>query len=129
MITRAPVLYVAVSGICLLLHNATMIIAVGAGCPLAIAVLASFCIVAASGYVLHSRLSFHQPLALSRFARYALAMSANIPLAFVLTWFWRTPMGQPIEIASPAATLCMLAANFMLSRWAIGGPRRGVTPS
>lgn len=120
---RAPSTYVVVAALCLALHNAVMILSDRAGSPLWLAVLLSFGIVAATGYVLHGVFTFRQPLALPGFARYLLAMSANVPLAFIFTWFWRDWTGLAMPVAAPLASVCMLAINFALSRWAIGAPK------
>jgi putative flippase GtrA len=125
MIGRTTLIYGAVAGLCLLLHNATIIAADHAGAPLLAAVVLSFALVALTGYALHSRLTFRRPMGLRAFLRYALAMSANIPLAFVTTWVWHTPVGLPMVWAAPLASGCMLAFNFALSRWAITGRRAG----
>lgn len=118
-----PLYYIAVAGLCLLLHNAVLILSDIAGLQLWAAVLLSFVIVAATGYVLHGLLTFREPLAASGFVRYAIALSANIPLAFVTTWFWRDLAGLPMAAAAPIASACMLALNFILVRWAVTGSR------
>lgn len=117
-----PIAYVVVAGLCLLLHNIILIAANGMGVPLWLAVLMSFTAVASVGYVLHAIFTFRQPLSLMRLARYALAMSANIPLAYVTTWFWYAAIGLPMPLAAPIASCCMLALNFVLGRWAIAAP-------
>jgi len=127
MIGRSTLMYGAVSGSCLLLHNAVMILADRAGAPLIASVVLSFLLVALLGYVLHSLLTFREALGreklgLMRFGRYALAMSTNIPLAFATTWVWHGPVGLPMHWAAPIASGCMLAVNFVLSRWAIVMP-------
>ncbi len=127
VIGRTTLVYGAVSGSCLLLHNATMIAADRAGAPLLAAVLLSFMLVALTGYALHSRWTFRQPLRLRALLRYGLAMSANIPLAYVTTWVWHTPVGLPMVWAAPLASGCMVAVNFVLSRWAIAGRRVGAS--
>jgi putative flippase GtrA len=125
VIGRTTLVYGAVAGLCLLLHNATMIAVDRAGAPLIAGVLLSFALVALTGYALHSRLTFRRPMGLVAFLRYGLAMSANVPLAFVTTWVWHTPVGLPMIYAAPLASGCMLAVNFGLSRWAIAGRRVG----
>ena len=125
MIGRTPLMYGAVAGACLVLHNATMIAADHAGAPLLAGVLLSFMLVALTGYALHSRLTFRQPLSLRALARYALAMSGNVPLAFATTWVWHNPVGLPMIWAAPLASASMLAVNFALSRWAIAGRSTG----
>ena len=87
---RTPFAYVAVAGVCVVLHNAVLIIGDLLGIPLWLGVMISFGIVASVGYVLHGLFLFRQPLAVRRLAKYAVAMSANIPLAFVTTWFCRS---------------------------------------
>ena len=118
--------YGAVSAFCLALHNVVLIAADRAGAPLIVGVVVSFVLVAAAGYVAHSRLTFGEALGFARFARYAMAMSANIPLAFVTTWIWHGPVGLPMVWAAPVASICMMAMNFLLSRWAIVVPKRAV---
>lgn len=122
MSARTPVAYLAVAGLCILLHNVVLIGGDLLGLPLWTGVLISFMLVASVGYVLHGLLTFRQPLALGRFGKYVLAMSANIPLAFVTTWFWKDVAGLPMTIAAPIASACMLAFNFVLGRWAILAP-------
>lgn len=119
MMLKTSFAYVAVAGACILLHNAVIIAADALGSPLWLAVLLSFAIVAAAGYLLHSRFTFRRPLGMIAFARYGLAMSFNIPLAFVTTWLWHEQAGLPMPLAAPLASLCMLAANFALGSWAL----------
>jgi len=119
---RTPFAYVAVAGVCVVLHNAVLIIGDLLGIPLWLGVMISFGIVASVGYVLHGLFTFRQPLAVRRLAKYAVAMSANIPLAFVTTWFWNRVVGLPMALAAPLASVCMLAVNFVLGRWAITAP-------
>lgn len=117
-----PFAYSSVAVICVLLHNAVIILADSLGLPLWLAVLISFVVVSATGYLLHAHFTFRQSLALGRYLRYALAMSANVPFAFVSTWFLHEELGIEIAIAAPLASLCMLIFNFVLSRWAVSVP-------
>lgn len=114
-----PSAYIIVAGICLLLHNIVMVVADNRGVPLWLAVLISFGLVASTGYTLHGLFTFRQRLALSAFARYAIAMAANLPLAFATTWIWHDLLGLAMILAAPIATVCMVVFNFFLSRWAI----------
>ena len=123
-IARTSLAYGVVSVSCLLLHNAVLILGDRAGIPLWAGVLLSFVMVAALGYGLHSRLTFRERLGLVRFLRYALAMSANIPLSFGMTWLLRKLAGLPMPLAAPLASAGMVAANYLLSHWAIRSPRR-----
>jgi putative flippase GtrA len=119
MTGRTPFAYVIVSGLCLILHNAVLIVGDLLGMTLWLGVLISFIVVASVGYVLHAVFTFRQPMALPRFGKYVLAMSVNIPLAFATTWFWNVFADLPMMFAAPIASACMLALNFALGRWAI----------
>ena len=127
MSVRTPFAYLAIAGICIVLHNAVIILADAAGIALWLAVLLSFCVVAGTGYVLHSVFTFRRPLAAAAFVRYVIAMIANIPLAFFTIWFWHQQVGLPMVFASPLASVCMLGLNFLLGRWAIVTPSRWIT--
>lgn len=119
MIARSALIYGAVSAICLALHNIVVIGGDGIGWPYPASILLSFSLSAATGYLLHSLLTFGEPLQMRRFVRYAAAMSLNIPLALVALWAWHDLAGLAMIWASPLATLCMIVVNFLLSRWAI----------
>lgn len=119
MIARSTLIYGAVSILCLCLHNIVVIGGDRIGWPYPASILVSFCLSAATGYLLHSRLTFGEPLGACRFVRYATAMSLNIPLALAALWLWHDLFGLAMIWASPIATLCMIAVNFLLSRWAI----------
>ena len=125
MIARNTLVYGAVAGFCLGLHNGIIIALDWLGAPLIAGVALSFALVSASGYALHSRFTFRRAMRWEGFARYALAMSANLPLAFITIWLWRHAAGLPMIYASPLASACMVAMNFALSHWAIArAPRR-----
>lgn len=115
--------YLAVAAACLVTHNLVMIGTDAIGFNLMMAVLSSFVAVVLLGYVLHSRVTFAEDLSWTGFSRYVLAMSLNIPLAFAVVWIWKSPLGFPMWIASPAATVCTLAINYLISRWAIVTPK------
>jgi putative flippase GtrA len=119
VIARPALIYGAVSAICLALHNVVMIGGDRLGWPFWGSILVSFCLSAVTGYILHSRATFGEPISLLRFQRYAIAMAANIPLVFIVIWVWHDLAGLAMVWASPIATICMIAVNFLLSRWAI----------
>lgn len=128
MSARTPFIYFAVAGICIVLHNGLLIAGDAMGLPLWASVLASFLLVVTVGYVLHGLFTYSQPLTVASFARYGIAMSANIPLAFVIIWLWKNIGGLSMIYAAPIASACMLAINFLLGAWAmIPGKRRGIS--
>lgn len=128
MKARTSLAYLAVAGWCLVLHNVILIAAHFLAVPLWLAILISFAAVVVTGYGLHAFLTFRQRLSLSAFARYAIAMSGNIPLAYLATWFWYAAVKLPMPLAAPIASVCMIAVNFLLSRWAILTPGRAAAP-
>lgn len=119
MIARPAFAYSAVSALCLLLHNTIMIGGDWLGWPYFFSILLSFCLSATTGYLLHSLVTFGEPVTVRRFLRYSAAMTANIPLAVVATWIWHDVAGLAMVWASPIATICMIGVNFLLSHWAI----------
>ncbi len=116
---RTSFAYLCVSGSCFVGHNAIMIVAESLCAALWLAILISFAVIATVGYILHSVFTFKQPLSFRAFGRYTLSMLLNIPLSFATTWFWYSWLGFPMPTAAPLASLCMIALNFFLSRWAI----------
>lgn len=119
-----PLRYALVSGLCLITHNLIMIVADRLDLALPLGVIASFGLVVAIGYVLHSRYTFLALHGWQSFARYAAAMAANLPLSIALIWIFARVLFWPMPIAAPIATFAMLAVNFITSRWAIRGHRR-----
>lgn len=116
--------YLIVAGLCLALHNATLIVADVYGLALWLTILLSFVIVATIGYIGHSRATFAQRLSWGAFFRYSAAMTANIPIAYVLIWFLRDFLGLSILLGAPLSSVLMLMINYVLSRWAIFRPAR-----
>ncbi|MGE0423016.1 MAG: GtrA family protein [Reyranellaceae bacterium] len=112
--------YAGVSGLCLVMHNLWMIATDSLGMMLPLAVLSSFLLVNTAAYVLHSLISFRKEMGVAAWLRYLLAMSANIPLAWAAIWMWAEAVGLPMYWASPIASVCMIAINYMLARWTIG---------
>jgi len=119
MSIRTPFAYLLVSACCFAGHNIIMIGVDKLGGPLWLAVLLSFGIIGLIGYTLHSLVTFQRPFSISAFTRYIAGMSVNIPVVFVITWFWHSWLGFIMLVAAPLASVCMLLMNFLLSRWAI----------
>ena len=120
--------YAVVAGSCLLMHNAIMIAADRAGLSLLQAAITSFCIMVVTGYLLLSAFVFRGTRSWRGFARYTGAMAANFPVSTGITWFFLAPLHQSMAVAAPAATLIMVAVNYVASHWAIlgGGPSRSL---
>ena len=123
MTSRVAVGYLMVSGICLLVHNFVIIAMHDLGFHLVSAVIASFVVVVAVGYLLHCRLTFGERMCWSRFQKYAGAMAANVPLAYMSIWLLHEIAGFEMIWASPIASVVMVLVNYLLSRWAIVMPK------
>ena len=124
--SNRPIGFTLVSGLCLIVHNAVMIATDRIGFPLWASVLSSFGVVVLIGYVGHSLVTFGEGMSAVRFGRYAFAMAANIPTAFVLVWIAKNLANLDMIFAAPLATVGSIAMNYILSRWAIS-PRRVLT--
>ena len=127
MNSRSIMLYTVISGLCFLLSNIVLIAGDHARISLLISITFCYLLVVPIGYVLHSLLSFRQRLSVAAFARYAFAMSLNVPLTFGSVWLWRDMLGLPMLWAAPLATGCTTAINFFMSRWAVAGRRDAST--
>ena len=95
---------------CALLHNAIMIAGDWLGAHY----------VVAFGDLLHSEWTV--PAAQrgrTPVARYALTMSANLPLSIAGMFAFVDLAGLPVAIASPVVTVLLAAFNFLGSRWAL----------
>lgn len=115
--------FLAVAAICLLTHNAVMVLGDYSGLSLIASVGLSFIIVVIIGYLGHSRFTYHEPVTLTQFSRYTVAMAANLPTALLTVWLARDLFGLPMPIAAPLSTLVSLGINYVLSRWAISPHR------
>ena len=111
--------YLLVAATCMIAHNLIVIGADSIGIAMPIAVFISFCVVVLLGFALHSRYTFAVKGDGRSLIRYAAAMALNVPLNILLLWLMLELMRWPMTIASPAATIVMLAVNFFASRWAI----------
>lgn len=112
--------FLAVGLGCALLHNAIMIAGDLLGLHYALSSVVSFAFVAAAGYGLHSAWTF--PGATRdrmSFARYALSMSANLPVFVAGMFVFVDLTGFSVPVAAPLVTVLLLAFNFVATRWAL----------
>lgn len=116
---RRSFTYLIVAGLCLGLHNGVLIAADRVGFALWITILLSFLLVATFGYVGHCVMTFERSLNWNGYVRYCAAMTANIPLSYILVSLLRDVAGLPMAIAAPVSSILMLTINYGLSRWAI----------
>jgi putative flippase GtrA len=105
---------------CAMLHNAIMIGGDWLGLHYAVSSLLSFVIVCAFGYALHSRWTFPgAQRGRAPFARYALTMSANLPLSLAGLFVLVDLAGLAVAVAAPLVTVLLVAFNFLGARWAL----------
>lgn len=105
---------------CALLHNAVMIGGDWAGLHYVASSFVSFAVVVTVGYWLHSGWTFSDAArGRTPFARYALAMAANLPLSLAGMFVLVDLAGLPVSIAAPAVTVLLAAFNFVGGRWAL----------
>jgi len=110
--------YAVVSGLSAVLNNLLMVVLVSYGFTSTVATALVFGPVLLLGYALHSTFTFGtQPCRLS-FARYALAMAANLPLWVAALWLLCELLRVHIALAAPATTVLMFLWNYLGARWA-----------
>lgn len=122
MSKQVSLLFIGISGLCWVTHNVVMIVADHAGLPLFASIALSFVIVVVVGYVGHSMLTFGQALSIHGLMRYGAGMIAGAVIGVPIIWFWKVGLDLPMIVASPVASVCTIAVNFVLTRWAIVRP-------
>lgn len=110
-----------ISAICLLLHNFILISLDVVGIGYGIATMVSYIIVVFVGYGLHSGFSFRSAHSLPAFARYAVAMLANVPAQWFLFWLLIDQLALSMAVSAPLSTAALTIYNFTTSRWAVKG--------
>jgi putative flippase GtrA len=116
--------FFTVGAACAVLHNAIMIAGDWLGLHYVASSLLSFAIVVVFGYWLHSAWTFPGARrGRTPFARYALTMSANLPVSIAGMFVFVDLAGLPVSIASPVVTVLLAAFNFLGSRWALRAGR------
>jgi len=109
---------------CALLHNAIMIAGDWLGLHYVASSVLSFASVTGFGYWMHSGWSFPgAQRGRTPFARYALMMSANLPLSIAGMFVFVDLARLPVAVAAPAVTVLLTAFNFLGARWALRAGR------
>jgi putative flippase GtrA len=105
---------------CAVLHNAVMIAGDLAGWHYVASSFASLVVVTVFGYLLHSRWTFPgAERSRTSFVRYAVTVSANLPLSLAGLYVLVDLLGLPVPIAAPVVTVVLFAFNFTANRWAL----------
>jgi hypothetical protein len=116
---RSRLVFVGISGTCLVSHNLIMIVTYWSGFALWASMVVSFVLVGLLGYCGHSLLTFGQPLSLAGLWRYLLGIGTGTAVAIPIIWFWKVGLALPMVVASPMASLCTIGVNYVLVHWAL----------
>jgi putative flippase GtrA len=109
---------------CALLHNAIMITGDWIGVHYVTSSVVSFVIVVGFGYWLHSAWTFSAAQrGRTPFARYALMVSANLPMSIAGMFMFVDMGGLSVPMATPLVTVLLALFNFVGSRWALQAGR------
>lgn len=112
--------FLAVGLACAVLHNAIMIAGAWLGLHYVASSLVSFAIVVVFGYCLHTAWTYPDAQrGRMSLARYAVTMSANLPLFIAGMFVFVDLAGISVPIAAPVVTVLLIAFNFVGSRWAL----------
>jgi putative flippase GtrA len=120
--TRSVPRYLLVGLTCALLHNTVMIGSDLLGIHYVVSSLISFVIVVICGFALHSCFTFERRPSAKSFFRYAGGMATNFPASIVLMFLFCDVAGLSVPVATPLATVLLVAWNYLTTRWAITGP-------
>jgi putative flippase GtrA len=105
---------------CAGLHYLVMIAGDLVGWHYAASSIVSLVVVTIFGYQLHSRWTFpgaeRSP---TTFGRYAVTVSANLPLSLAGLFVLVDLLGVSVPVAVPVVTVVLLAFNFTANRWAL----------
>jgi len=105
---------------CAILHNVVMIAGDLAGWHYVASSFVSLVVVTVFGYLLHSRWTFPgAERSRTSFVRYAVTVSANLPLSLAGLYVLVDLFGLPVPIAAPVVTVVLFAFNFTANRWAL----------
>jgi len=122
VVHRARLVFVGISGVCLVSHNVVMIVTDRAGFSLWESLVVSFVLVGLIGYLGHSLLTFAQPMSIHGLCRYLIGIGTGTAIAIPIIWFWKVGVALPMIVASPLASVCTIGVNYVLVRRAIVRP-------
>lgn len=119
-----PSRYALTAAALFLLHNLIMIAADAMGATMFQAAATAFVLMVVIGYMALSAWAIPAPRSWARFWRYTGAMALGFPVSTAFLWLFFKGLEQPMAVAAPAATLAMVAVNYLWSAWAIVGETR-----
>lgn len=127
MIDKRPVRYIIVGALCAVIHNFIVIGSSFFGVHYVVSTLISYFVVVIIGFFSHTYFTFSQTMTVPSFLRYASAMVMNYPLSILAMFLLVNVAGLSVPIASPLATVILMAWNYFASRWAILARSRAPT--
>ena len=112
--------FLGVGFACAILHYLVMVAGDLAGLHYAVSSLISLVVVTIFGYQLHSRWTFPgSERSRTSFVRYAVTVSANLPLSLAGMFVLVDILGLSVPVAVPVVTILLFAFNFTANRWAL----------
>lgn len=117
--------YMVVSGFCLLLSTVLIPLLNWWGLHYAWATFAAFCVVATTGFCLHSLWTFQTEFKFSSFVRYVSTIAINLPMAVVLIAVAHDLLEFSVAISSAFASGVLIIWNYIAARWAVLRPATG----
>lgn len=116
---KQPARYLGSGGLCAIANNILLIAGARAGMDTFELTLLSFVMIGTAGYFAHVLFTFRQSLAWRGYGRFMTGVALGIPIAYAVLALFRDVLGLPMLIAAPAATVILLAYNFLSARLAI----------
>lgn len=111
--------YSVVSGFCLLLGLVLIPSLSWLGLHYAVATAIAFCLIAITGFLLHSYWTFGVQRKLSSFVRYVAAIALNLPLTIVLIGIGHDLLGLSVAVSTALASGMLFAWNYLVAHWAV----------
>jgi putative flippase GtrA len=111
--------YISVGAICALAHNIIVIATTLAGLHYIAALVLSFAITTAMGYILHSLHTFSARMSWTPWIKFAAGSMTGFGLSLAMMTVLCTGLGIIPAIAAPISTLVLFAYNYVAAHWAI----------
>ena len=116
-----PARYLTVGAVCALINNAMLIGLSLMGLHYLACIAINFAVMVPLSYLLHARWTFAAPVAWKNLAAYTAGSISSLVLASLFIAILCGPLGLPMVISAPLATILMIAYNFVMARLTVRG--------
>ena len=129
--TTEPARYLTVGAACALVNNAMLIVLAAIGLHYLACIAINFATMLPISYLLHARWTFVAPVAWKNFAAYTAGAVSSLVIASLSIVVLCGPLGLPMFVSAPLATIFMVTYNFVIARLTVRGVARsgGQDPS